>query len=114
MTSPTRCSANKCSGATDKGFVTGVGDDNKSLTTLDSGRRETLIAFAFLDCERFTGKSGLIDLEIGILGDNLAISWNNGTLETCLVFVLHCANHKDIPLRPEECHQARLEEPRVP
>ena len=67
-------------GAADKGVVTSGGDDDKGLTTLDSGGSEAVVALVLVDSERLTSDGGLVDLEEGILGDDAAISGDNGTL----------------------------------
>ncbi|CAI6098591.1 unnamed protein product [Clonostachys chloroleuca] len=80
VTSATGGSGNESSGTTNKGVVTSGSDDNEGLTTLDSGGRKALITVVLVDSERFTSKSGLIDLEEGTLGDDATISGDNGTI----------------------------------
>ena len=88
MTSSGGSSADKGGGATDESPVSSVGDDNESLTTLDGRRGETLVALALLNSEGFTGKSGLIDLKVGILGNNPTVGRNNSPLATRLVWTI--------------------------
>ncbi|CAH0059372.1 unnamed protein product [Clonostachys solani] len=80
VTSATSGSGNESSGTTDKGVVTSGSNDDEGLTTLDSGGREALITLVLVDSERFTSKSGLIDLEEGTLGDDATVSGDNGTI----------------------------------
>lgn len=66
-------------GATNEGVVTGGANDDESLTTLDGGRGVALVALVLVDGERLTGDGGLIDLKESIVGDDAAISGDNGT-----------------------------------
>lgn len=75
-----RSSVNESSSATDEGVVTGGSDDDESLTTLDSGGSENLVTLVLVDSKRLAGKSRLINLEEGIIGDDATISGDNGTL----------------------------------
>ena len=83
MASTTRGSADEGSGTTDESAVTRVSDDDERLTTLDGRGSEALVSLVLLDSERFTGKSGLIDLKVGILGDDAPVSRNDSTLSSC-------------------------------
>ncbi|VUC35121.1 unnamed protein product [Clonostachys rosea] len=80
VTSATSGSGNESSSTADEGVVTSGSDDDEGLTTLDSGGREALITVVLVDSERFTSKSGLIDLEEGTLGDDATVSGNDGTI----------------------------------
>ncbi|CAH0001869.1 unnamed protein product [Clonostachys byssicola] len=80
VTSATRGSGDESSGTTNEGVVTSGSNDDEGLTTLDGGGRETLITVVLVDSERFTSKSGLIDLEEGTLGDDATVSGDNGTI----------------------------------
>jgi hypothetical protein len=80
VTSATGGSGNESSSTTNKGVVTSGSDDDEGLTTLDSRGREALITVVLVDSERFTSKSGLIDLEEGALGDDTTVSGDNGTI----------------------------------
>jgi hypothetical protein len=68
------------SGTTDEGVVTSGSNDDKGLTTLDSGRLEAVVALVLVDGERLTSDGGLINLKEGILGDDATIGGDNGTL----------------------------------
>ncbi|TLS28806.1 hypothetical protein PpBr36_01840 [Pyricularia pennisetigena] len=73
-------SVDKGGSATDEGAVTSGGDDNKSLTTLDGGRSIALVALVLVDSKRLASDGRLINLEIGIVGDNATVGGNDGTL----------------------------------
>jgi hypothetical protein len=68
------------SGATDEGVVTGGGNDDEGLTTLDGGRSKAVVALVLVDSERLTSDGGLINLEESILSDDATISGNDSTL----------------------------------
>ena len=68
------------SGATDEGVVTGGSNDDESLATLDSRGSVALVALVLVDSERLAGDGGLINLEIGILGNDAAVGGDDGTL----------------------------------
>jgi hypothetical protein len=68
------------SGTTDESAVTSGSDDHKGLTTLDTGRRVTLVTLVLVDSKRFTSDGRLIDLEESIFGHNATISGDNSTL----------------------------------
>jgi hypothetical protein len=70
----------KSSGTTDEGVVTSGGNNHETLTSLDGRRGKGVVAKVLIDGKRLTGKSGLINLEETIGGDNSAISGDNGTL----------------------------------
>lgn len=72
-------SVDKSGGTTDEGVVTGGGDDNEGLTTLDTGRSIALVTLVLVDGKRFTSDGRLIDLKEGILGDDATIGGNDGT-----------------------------------
>jgi hypothetical protein len=72
-------SVDKSGGTTNKGVVTGGGDDKEGLTTLDTGRSIALVTLVLVDGERFTSDGRLIDLKEGILGDDATIGGDNGT-----------------------------------
>ena len=57
-----------------------MGDDDESLTTLDSRGCVDSIALVLLDSEGFTGQSRLVNLEVCVLGDDTAVSGDDGTL----------------------------------
>lgn len=80
VTSTGRGGVYKGGGTTNKGVVTGGGDDHESLATLDGGRGIALVTLVLVDGERLAGDGGLIDLEIGIVGDDAAIGGDDGTL----------------------------------
>ncbi|CAG9938832.1 unnamed protein product [Clonostachys rosea f. rosea IK726] len=80
VTSATGGSGNESSSTANKGVVTSGSDDDEGLTTLDGRGREALITVVLVDSERFTSKSGLIDLEEGALGDDTTVSGDNGTI----------------------------------
>jgi hypothetical protein len=80
VASATGGSGNESSSTTNKGVVTSGSDDDEGLTTLDGRGREALITVVLVDSERFTSKSGLIDLEEGALGDDTTVSGDNGTI----------------------------------
>ena len=73
-------SVDKGSSATDEGVVTSGGNDNEGLTTLDGGGSVAGVVLVLVDGERLTGDGGLINLEESIIGDDTAISGNDGTL----------------------------------
>ena len=73
--------ADERGGAPDEGAVAGVGDDDEGLAALNGRGGEALVALVLFDRERFTGESGLIDLEVGIFGDDAAIGRDDGTLK---------------------------------
>jgi hypothetical protein len=73
VTLTTSGSVDESGGATDEGVVTGGGDDNEGLTTLDTGRSIALVTLVLVDSKRLTSDGGLIDLEEGILGDDATI-----------------------------------------
>lgn len=66
-------------GATDEGVVSGGGNDDEGLATLDSRRSVAVVALVLVDGEGLASDGGLIDLEVGILGDDAAISGNDST-----------------------------------
>jgi hypothetical protein len=68
------------SGATDEGAVTSCGDDQEGLTTLDTGRGIALVALVLVDSERLASDGRLVNLEEGIVGNDAAISGDDGTL----------------------------------
>jgi len=68
------------SGATNEGVVTSGSNDDESLATLDSRGSVALVALVLVDSERLAGDGGLINLEIGILGNDAAVGGNDGTL----------------------------------
>lgn len=70
----------KGSGATDEGVVTSSADDEEGLATLDSRGSIALVALVLVDSERLASDGGLINLEIGIVGDNATVGGNDGTL----------------------------------
>lgn len=80
MTGAGRGRVDKGSGTTDEGVVTGGGDDHEGLTTLDGGGSVAVVHLVLVDSKGFTGKSGLIDLEESLFGDDTAISGDDGTL----------------------------------
>ena len=55
-------------------------DDNEGLTALDGTRGKALVAFVLLNSKRFAGKRRLVNLEVGILGHDAAVSGNDRTL----------------------------------
>lgn len=80
MTRAGASSVDKGSSATDEGVVTSSSNDNKGLTTLDGGGGVARVVLVLVDGERLTGDGGLINLEESIVGDDTAISGNDGTL----------------------------------
>jgi len=80
MSGSAGCRADQCGSTANKGPVTGMGDDDESLATLDSGGCVDSVALVLLDGERFAGKGRLINLEICVLGDNTAIGRDDSTL----------------------------------
>lgn len=80
MTSSGRGSVDESSGATNEGVVTSGGNNHEGLTTLDGGRSIALVALVLVNSKRFTGDGRLINLEIGILGDDTSIGRDDGTL----------------------------------
>jgi hypothetical protein len=64
---------------TDEGAVTSGSDDHEGLTTLDGGGCVTGVAIVLVDSERLAGDGGLIDLEVGIFGDNATVGGDDGT-----------------------------------
>lgn len=76
------------SGTTDESAVTSSGDDHKGLTTLDTGRRVTLVALVLVNSKGFTSDGRLIDLEESIFGHNATVSGDNGTLFWSAAFQL--------------------------
>jgi hypothetical protein len=79
MTLTAGSSVDESGGTTDEGVVTSGSDDNKGLTTLDTGRSIALVTLVLVDGKRFTSDGGLIDLKEGILGDDATIGRDNGT-----------------------------------
>jgi hypothetical protein len=75
----------KSSGTTDESVVTSGRNDDKGLTTLDTGRSITLITLMFVDCEGLASNGSLIDLEESIIGNNAAICGNDGALHKFLL-----------------------------
>jgi hypothetical protein len=67
-------------GATDEGVVTSGADDEEGLATLDSRGSIALVALVLVDSERLAGDGGLINLEIGIVGDDATVGGDDGTL----------------------------------
>lgn len=80
MTGASGGSVDKSGSATDEGVVTGGGDNDEGLTALDSGRSVAGVILVLVDSQRLASDGGLIYLKEGILGDNLSISGDNGTL----------------------------------
>lgn len=80
MTSATSGLRDESSGTTDEGVVTGGGDDDEGLTTLDGGRSIAVVALVLVDSERLTSDGGLINLEESILSDDATIGGNDSTL----------------------------------
>lgn len=80
VTSTGGSSVDEGSGATDEGAVTGGGDDDESLTTLDGRRSVALVALVLVDSKRLASDGRLINLEVGIVGDNATVGGNDGTL----------------------------------
>lgn len=66
-------------GTADEGAVTGCGDDHEGLATLDGGGRVAGVAIVLVDSKRLAGDGGLIDLEVGVFGDDAAVGGDNGT-----------------------------------
>lgn len=79
MTGSGRGGVDEGGSATDEGVVTSGSNDDEGLATLDGGRSIALVTLVLVDSERFTGDGGLIDLEIGILGDDATISGDDCT-----------------------------------
>ncbi|TLD09389.1 uncharacterized protein PgNI_07616 [Pyricularia grisea] len=80
VTSTGGSSVDKGSGATDEGAVTSGGDDDESLTTLDGRRSVALVALVLVDSKRLASDGRLINLEVGIVGDNATVGRDDGTL----------------------------------
>lgn len=80
VTSATSGLRDESSGTTDEGVVTGGGDDQEGLTTLDGRGSIAGVALVLVDGERLTGDGGLINLEESALGNDATISGNDGTL----------------------------------
>lgn len=80
MTSAASGLGDQGSGATDEGVVTGGGNDDEGLTTLDGGRSKAVVALVLVDSERLTSDGRLINLEESILSDDATISGNDSTL----------------------------------
>ncbi len=70
----------KSSCTTDESVVTSSGNNNKGLTTLDTGRSIALVTLVLVDCERLASDGRLIDLEECVIGNNTTVRGNNGTL----------------------------------
>jgi hypothetical protein len=68
------------SSATDEGVVTGGGDDNEGLTTLDSGRLEAVVAVVLVDSEGLASDGRLINLQESVFGNNATVGGDDGTL----------------------------------
>lgn len=79
VTSSTSGLRNKGSSTTNEGVVTSSGDDDESLTTLDSGRSVTVVTMVLVDGERLSSDSGLIDLAEASLGNETTIGGNDGS-----------------------------------
>ncbi|TLD21338.1 hypothetical protein PspLS_09068 [Pyricularia sp. CBS 133598] len=80
VTSTSGGSVDKGGGATDEGAVTGGGDDDESLTTLDGRGSVALVALVLVDSKRLASDGRLVNLEVGIVGDNATVGGNDGTL----------------------------------
>ena len=80
VTSASRGGVDEGGGATDEGVVTGGSDDDESLATLDGGGGIALVTLVLVDGEGLAGDGGLIDLEIGIVGDDAAVGGDDGAL----------------------------------
>lgn len=80
MTSSGAGSVDKGGSATDEGTVANRGNDNESLTTLDSRRCIDSVTFVFVDSKGLSSDGRLINLEICVFGNNTAIGGDDGTL----------------------------------
>jgi hypothetical protein len=60
--------------------VAGGSNNDESFTTLDGRRGVALVALMLVDGEGFAGDGRLVDLKEGLIGNNTAISGNDGAL----------------------------------
>jgi hypothetical protein len=79
MSGTTRGFVNESSGTTDKSTISRGGDNHESFTTFDGGGSITVISLVLVDGERFSGDSGLIDLNESVFCDDTTVCGDDGT-----------------------------------
>lgn len=80
MTSSSSGLGDKGSSSTDEGVVTSGGNDDESLTSLDSGGSIAVITSVLVDSERLASNGRLINLDEAALGNETTISRDDGSL----------------------------------
>jgi hypothetical protein len=80
VTGATSRLGDKSSGATNEGVVTSSGDNDESLTTLDSGRSIAVVTLVLVDSQRLASDGRLINLNEAALGNEATIGGDDGTL----------------------------------
>lgn len=80
MTSASSGLGDKGSSSANEGVVTSSGNDDESLTSLDSGGSIAVVTSVLVDSERLASDGRLINLDEAALGNETTIRRNDGSL----------------------------------
>lgn len=79
MPSSTGSFVDECGGTADESSVSGSSDNHECFTTLDGRGSITRVSLVLIDGKRFSSDGGLIDLDVGVLGDDATVGRNDCT-----------------------------------